>query len=68
MSLDELIDAINVELEAGDWEAVLSMTPTLYDAAVEAGDRQLAALVADMQWIAQDALEHPQLVLAVLQP
>jgi hypothetical protein len=68
MNLDELIDAINVALEAGKWEAVLTMTPALYEAAITAGDMQLAVLVGDVQCIAQDALERPLEVLAVMQP
>ena len=58
-SLDEVIDAMNVALNAADWAEVVRLAPLLYQIAMEAGDEQLADLVQDMQSIAQDALAHP---------
>ena len=58
-SVDALIDAVNVHLEAGNWSQVVDLTAALYEAAVEQGDAQLAELVQDLHWIANDALAHP---------
>jgi len=68
MDVDELIDTINVSLEAGDWGTVVLLTGTLYAAAVAIGETDLAELVKDLQCIAQDALVHPGEVARVLQP
>ena len=66
-TVDALIDAVNVELEAGNWAHVVQLTATLYEAVVEAGDAQLAELVQDLHWIANDALVHPLDVAVVVQ-
>ena len=58
-TVDALIDAVNVHLEAGNWSQVVDLTVALYEAAVEYGDAQLAELVQDLHWIANDALVHP---------
>jgi hypothetical protein len=57
--VDDLIDAVNVHLEAGNWSHVVDLTATLYQAAIDAGDTTLAELVQDLHWIANDALVHP---------
>ena len=68
-SVDALIDAVNVHLEAGNWPQVVDLTAALYEAAVEQGDAQLAELVQDLHWIANDALAHPlHGVMVVAQP
>ena len=59
LTVDGLIDAVNQELEAGNWSQVVSLTAALYEAAVEYGDAQLAELVQDLHWIANDALAYP---------
>jgi hypothetical protein len=64
---DALIDAVNVHLEAGNWSHVVDLTATLYGAAVESGDVQLAELVQDLHWIAHDALAHPLNEVMVVQ-
>lgn len=66
--LDELIDTINVALEAGEWSQVVALTVPLYEAACAVGDGQLAELVQDLHWIANDALTHPLEVAQVLRP
>jgi hypothetical protein len=65
---DALIDAVNVHLEAGNWSHVVDLTAALYGAAVESGDTQLAELVQDLHWIANDALVHPLHGVMVVQP
>ena len=68
LTVDGLIDAVNQELEAGNWSQVVSLTAALYKAAVEQGDTQLAELVQDLHWIANDALAHPLNEVMVVQP
>ena len=48
-SVDALIDAVNVHLEAGNWSHVVDLTAALYEAAVEQGDARAdeGALVLD---------------------
>ena len=67
-AFEELVDAINVALDAGDWGTVVLLTPTLHDEAMEMGESDLAELVEDLHCIAQDALAHPLLVAKVLGP
>jgi hypothetical protein len=57
--VDGLIEAVNRELEAGNWSQVVDLTAAFYQVAVEHGDAELAELVQDMHWIANDALVHP---------
>ena len=66
--VDALIDAVNVHLEVGNWSQVVDLTAALYEAAVEQGDAQLAELVQDLHWIANDALVHPLHGVMVVQP
>jgi hypothetical protein len=66
--VDALIDAVNVHLEAGNWSHVVDLTAALYEAAVESGDAQLAELVQDVHWIANDVLAHPLNKVMVGQP
>ena len=68
LTVDGLIDVVNQELEAGNWSQVVSLTAALYKAAVEQGDTQLAELVQDLHWIANDALAHPLNEVMVVQP
>ena len=56
---EALIEAINVELEAGNWSQVVALTSQLYACAVAVGDMQFAELIQDLHWIANDALVHP---------
>jgi len=65
--LESLVDTINVALEEGDWQTVVLLTITLYDAAVAVGETDLAALVEDLHCIAQDALVRPLVVAKVLE-
>ena len=67
-TVDALIDAVNVHLEVGNWSQVVDLTAALYEAAVEQGDAQLAELVQDLHWIANDALAHPLNAIMVVQP
>jgi len=67
-TVDALIDAVNIRLEAGNWSHVVDLTAALYEAAVEQGDAQLAELVQDLHWIANDALAHPLNGVMVVQP
>ena len=67
-SVEALIDAVNVQLEAGNWSHVVDLTAALYEAALEQGDAQLAELVQDLHWIANDALAHPLNAVMVVQP
>jgi hypothetical protein len=56
---DGLIDAINEVLVAGQWEQVAVLALSLLEHARVMGDRELAALVADIRSIALDAMAHP---------
>src|SRR5437667_7323541 len=47
-TLEALIEAVNVELEAGRWAQVSMLTVELYAVAVAAGETQLAELVQDL--------------------
>ena len=67
-TVDALIDAVNIRLEAGNWSHVVDLTAALYEAAVEQEDAQLAELVQDLHWIANDALAHPLNAVMVVQP
>ena len=67
-TVDSLIDALNVHLEAGNWSQVVDLTAALYEAAIEQGDPQMAELVQDLHWIANDALAHPLNGVMVVQP
>jgi len=66
-TFDELVDAINVALDAGDWGTVVLLTGSLYQEAVAVGETDLAALVEDLHCIAQDALVRPLVVAKVLE-
>jgi hypothetical protein len=66
--LEILIDAINVELEVGNWSQVVALTEHLYACAVAEGEAQLAELVQDLHWIANDALVHPLEVAVLVSP
>ena len=66
-ALESLIDAINIQLEAGYWSDVVILSAELYEALVALGDTEFAELVQDLHWIANDALVHPGLVMAVVQ-
>ena len=57
--VDALIAQVNVALQAGRWEDVVTLTVPLYEAALRAGETTLAELVQDLHWIANDALLHP---------
>jgi hypothetical protein len=57
--LDVLVEAVNAALERGDWAAVVELTVPLYEEVLNAGEAQLAELVQDVHWIANDALAHP---------
>ena len=65
---EALIEAINVELEAGNWSQVVALTTELYACAVVVGDMQFAELIQDLHWIANDALLHPLDVAALVLP
>ena len=68
LTVDGLIEAVNRELEVGNWSQVVNLTAALYEAAVEQGDAQLAELVQDLNWIANDALAHPcEVAMVVVQ-
>ena len=66
-SLDALIDALNNELEAGNWANVVMLSTELYACAVADGETTLAELVQDLHWIANDALVHPLDVAVLVQ-
>ena len=66
MALDELIDAVNAALLAGDWAQVSQLSASLYAVVVQEGESELAELVQDLHWIANDALVHPVAVGGVL--
>ena len=61
--VERLIDAVNAELEQGDWFQVRLLVRSLYAYAVLCGDGMLAGLLEDLYWIAGDVLAYP--VLAV---
>jgi len=67
-TFEELVDTINMALDAGDWGTVVLLTLTLYQEAMAMGEADLAELVKDLHCIAQDALVHPLEVARVLQP
>ena len=60
---ERLMDAVNAELEQGDWFQVRLLVRSLYAYAVLCGDGMLTGLLEDLYWIAGDALAFP--VLAV---
>ena len=66
--IEALTEAVNLELEAGNWSGVVMLTAELYRCAVAAGDEPLAELVQDIHWIANDALAHPLEVGGLLAP
>ncbi len=66
-TLESLIDAINIQLEAGNWSDVVLLSAELYEVLMALGDTSFAELVQDLHWIANDALVHPTLVMAVVQ-
>lgn len=57
--LDDVIEAINAALDAGDWATVVTLTTQLYHLATLENEMQLVELVQDLHWIANDALVHP---------
>ena len=57
--LDQLIQQMNVVLEAGDWSQVVALAPALRDEYLRVGDALYAELMSDLYWIATDALQHP---------
>ena len=65
--LETLIEAVNVQLEAGQWANVAMLTVDLYAAAVAAGELEFAELVQDLHWIANDALARPLQVEVLVQ-
>ena len=66
--VEQLVDAVNVALEAGEWAEVERLTTDLYVAALHIGDAEFAELVQDLHWIANDALLHPLEVGEVIAP
>jgi hypothetical protein len=66
--VEALVDAVNAALEVGDWAEVASLTADLYMAALHVGETELAELVQDLHWIANDALAHPLEVERVVVP
>jgi hypothetical protein len=66
--VEQLVDAVNVALEAGEWAEVERFTADLYLAALHIGDAEFAELVQDLHWIANDALLHPVEVERVIAP
>jgi hypothetical protein len=66
--VEQLVDAVNVALEAGEWAEVERLTAELYVAALHTGDVEFAELVQDLHWIANDALLHPLEVGEVIAP
>ena len=57
--LDQMIDEMNVVLEAGDWSQVVALAPALRDEYLRVGDTLHAELISDLYSIACDALQHP---------
>ena len=68
VDLEELIESINLALQAGEWLQVVALTVPLHEAACALGEAELAELVQDLHWIANDALAHPLDVVEVLRP
>ena len=68
MAIEPLIEAVNRALEAGNWSQVVALTSDLYAAAVAVEEGQLAELVQDLHWIANDVLAHPLEVAALVHP
>ena len=66
-AVEQLIDAINIQLEVGNWSDVVLLSAQLYEMLVTLGDTEFAELVQDLHWIANDALVHPTVVMAVVQ-
>ena len=66
--LEGWIEHINIALMQGDWAQVVTLTVPLHQCACAMGETQLADLVQDLHWIANDALTHPLAVVQVLQP
>ena len=64
--LERVIAAVNVELAAGNWPQVVTLTAVLYEQAVLAGETAFADLVQDLHWIAQDAVLRPVEVASLL--
>ena len=67
-AFERLIAAVNIELEAGNWPQVVRLTEQLYQCALAVGEQQLAELVQDLHWIANDAVAHPLDMAALVQP
>ena len=65
--LESLIEAVNVQLEAGQWANVAMLTVELCTVAVAAGETEFAELVQDLHWIANDALARPLVVEELVQ-
>jgi hypothetical protein len=66
--IEALVDATSAALVVGDWAEVMSLTADLYKAALHVGETELAELVQDLHWIANDALAHPVEVERVVSP
>ncbi len=66
--VEALVDAVNAALKGGDWAEVMSLTADLYRAALHVGETELAELVQDLHWIANDALAYPLAVERVVSP
>ena len=64
--LEALITQINGALERGDWVQVVELTAPLHQCASALGELQLADLVQDLHWIANDALVNPLFVTSLL--
>jgi hypothetical protein len=64
--MDRLIAVVNVELAAGNWSQVVTLTADLYACALAEGETAFADLVQDLHWIAQDALLHPVEIASLL--
>ena len=64
--LEALIARINEALEQGDWVQVVALTAPLHACASALGETQLADLVQDLHWIANDALVNPLFVTSLL--
>ena len=66
--IEALVDATSAALVVGDWAEVMSLTADLYTAALHVGETELAELVQDLHWIANDALAYPIEVERVVSP
>jgi hypothetical protein len=64
--MDRLIAVVNVELAAGNWSQVVTLTADLYACALAEGETAFADLVQDLHWIAQDAVLHPVEIASLL--